>query len=706
MDTCGGAQVSEMERIKVAELDGDWTLDVLGNPYGGPEDGRDVQGEFFAPDTRFHEDKWPLPPAVYYHGLTGDGTPAGEPQYIGRTIKRWVDDMGVWYRVVLDKANEWAQRVWDGAKRGIARASTGSASHLVRTDDDGHIREWPVVELSIFDAVGQRQPANAYAVAVPVTKSVWQRAGIDLPDDIDNPATHEAEPEESAAKRDSASAGEPPRTDTTEQPGETEMSEIDVDAKVQEAVKAALDAERERQEAERAEAEKIEKAQAEAVAAAKAEWEKEAATGRRLPMGDAPYVTKFNDQRYDHLEAADMAVMIGVLKANGKPVSERAYQSLALKCQEAKDDAPSQEALKALYRRTGKALKSDEIMQQDLSNYGDDWVGVQYSNQLWEKIRADSWVVDRIPKIEVPAGHESITIPLESTDPTYYKVAEAEDTATSGWPNTTITSSQAGTGNQSLSLAKMGARVLWSGEMEEDSLVRFVPQLRMQLQRAGAEQLEHVVIDGDTTTSGTTNINDIAGTPGGTESYLLVNGFRKLALVTNTANSRDASTLTEDDYLETVKLLGGAGKNALAKDRVTLIPDLNTYWKSLALAALKTEDVWQQATLRDGELARMWGFEVRPSAFMHFDPTGTITGAYELKANSDGKLDLDTTTNNSTGAILAVRWDQWLFGWRRRMTLETTRIPRADTTEIVALMRFGLIYRDTDASAISYDVTL
>jgi hypothetical protein len=40
------------------------------------------------------------------------------------------------------------------------------------------------------------------------------------------------------------------------------------------------------------------------------------------------------------------------------------------------------------------------------------------------------------------------------------------------------------------------------------------------------------------------------------------------------------------------------------------------------------------------------------------------------------------------------------------MTLETTRIARADTTEIVALMRFGLIYRDSDASAISYNITL
>jgi hypothetical protein len=38
------------------------------------------------------------------------------------------------------------------------------------------------------------------------------------------------------------------------------------------------------------------------------------------------------------------------------------------------------------------------------------------------------------------------------------------------------------------------------------------------------------------------------------------------------------------------------------------------------------------------------------------------------------------------------------------MTIETVRIPNIDATEITALMRFGLKYRDTEASAITYYV--
>jgi hypothetical protein len=69
-------------------------------------------------------------------------------------------------------------------------------------------------------------------------------------------------------------------------------------------------------------------------------------------------------------------------------------------------------------------------------------------------------------------------------------------------------------------------------------------------------------------------------------------------------------------------------------------------------------------------------------------------------------VDVDTTTNNTKGSILAVRWDQWQFGYRRMMTVETERVAAADAWQIVALLRAGLIQRDTEASAISYNLTV
>jgi hypothetical protein len=82
------------------------------------------------------------------------------------------------------------------------------------------------------------------------------------------------------------------------------------------------------------------------------------------------------------------------------------------------------------------------------------------------------------------------------------------------------------------------------------------------------------------------------------------------------------------------------------------------------------------------------------------------TAAYKLKANSAGKIDVDTEANNAYGAILAVRYDQWLLGWKRRVTVETERFAESDSSQIVVMMRVGLINRDTAASAIGYNVTV
>ncbi|MHC4648631.1 MAG: hypothetical protein ACYTBJ_24510, partial [Planctomycetota bacterium] len=149
----------------------------------GSRTNTDSDGEYFDRRTKLHEDKYGLPPVVYYHGYTPDGKPAGKPQYIGKAVSFEDREDGRWFRVVLDKGNALAKRVWRAAKEGIARASSGSVSHLVRRGKDGHLREWPVAELSVFDTGEGRQPANSYAVAVPVLKAVYEQAGLSNPFD-------------------------------------------------------------------------------------------------------------------------------------------------------------------------------------------------------------------------------------------------------------------------------------------------------------------------------------------------------------------------------------------------------------------------------------------------------------------------------------------------------------------------------------------
>jgi hypothetical protein len=215
--------------------------------------------------------------------------------------------------------------------------------------------------------------------------------------------------------------------------------------------------------------------------------------------------------------------------------------------------------------------------------------------------------------------------------------------------------------------------------------------------------LEHAVIDGDTQTSNV-NINTAGGTvPVSTgtnrDLYLMFDGFRKLAIITNAANSRAGGALDEDDYLETMWLMGTAGLSGSDLAQSVFIVDPNVYKASLKLSSLKTKDVWSNATLEKGVLTSLWGYGLMASWFMHYKST-------VRKANSAGEVDQDVVANNAYGSILGVRKDQWKFAYKRQMTIETTRLAAADAYEIVAWARVGLGYRDTEASAITYGITV
>ena len=66
---------------------GDWELDVLYLPYGGPAAGKDSHGEYFSAKTNEHADKFPTPVILYYHGYAPDGKPQGDPEIIGQPLK-------------------------------------------------------------------------------------------------------------------------------------------------------------------------------------------------------------------------------------------------------------------------------------------------------------------------------------------------------------------------------------------------------------------------------------------------------------------------------------------------------------------------------------------------------------------------------------------------------------------------------------------
>lgn len=478
-----------------------------------------------------------------------------------------------------------------------------------------------------------------------------------------------------------------------------------------------IDAAEEVEAGRKAEAERIERekqqAVRDAVAAAKAKFDAES---RRLPFGEAPYQAKFSETwKYDNLNATDLSLVIDLGKRMGVDVGGGALKAMALRVAELKDDNTEESRKSVGYVKSafkmatgieptldmvGAAVKTDgDPNYSTLSQGGSDWVGTAYSASIWAAIRAGTEILNKVPSDTIPDGFSTKYWPLESTDPTWYKVAEAVAAdSTLHVPAATTTSSKLATANKQITVGKIGARTVYTGEADEDSLIKFSTQLREQLQISGAEILEHICIDGDTEDCTSRNINAIDTQPGEAEVYFLANGFRKLALVTNTANSRSAGgALVIEDYIDTLKLMGTAGLSAADLRQCAFIVDPNVHFANMKLPEVKTRDVSSAATIESGFLKAAYGVPVMPSWMMH-------KASAKRMANAAGKVDADTDANNLYGAIVAVRWDQWKQAFKRRMSLETTRIANADAWEIVALMRWGLASRDNEASAITYYV--
>ena len=67
----------------------EWTLEVLGAPYGGPEFGKDAHGEYFSPRTDFAIEPCESRPVYYFHGDSQK-----RPTIIGKATMTRRDEKG------------------------------------------------------------------------------------------------------------------------------------------------------------------------------------------------------------------------------------------------------------------------------------------------------------------------------------------------------------------------------------------------------------------------------------------------------------------------------------------------------------------------------------------------------------------------------------------------------------------------------------
>lgn len=422
--------------------------------------------------------------------------------------------------------------------------------------------------------------------------------------------------------------------------------------------------------------------------------------------------------RYQHLAPEDMATGYSILEGKrrsgrGGGASELYLRAMAYKTA-VEVERGNKIAIDYAVRSKFPFQKPGDVMQSDLTNMtynphyrtgeimdgttgqGDEWIYDLQGTSLWESIRNDTPVyaamkAKGMDESEIPQGFNGELIPLEGSDPSWYVASGATDLDSSGNPVATFSSSKFGTGQKAVTVAKLSVAMQFEKELEEDSVINIVQEAQRKIRVTASEQIDYILLNGDTALGANTNINKIDGTPTAAParpSYTLLDGMVKLALSSSLTRRDAGAAFDETDFLATLKMLPAAVRQDRSK--LLYIFDSDTGIQAANITTLKTRDVFTAATLENGTLLKIWKIDALETGFMYL-------------ANSVGKISV-TGSNNIYGRLLLTVPRLWASRWKRRLQTEVTYFPYADVTQIVAHMRWGLAYRDANAAAITYDI--
>ncbi|MBN1679571.1 MAG: phage major capsid protein [Anaerolineae bacterium] len=587
----------------------------------GSQQQRDLQGEFFSPQTDLGLDWYPRRPVLYHHGLDRDLGPV----MIGQIERLAPDDTGIWVEAQLDMRSRWARAVLDLVDQEALGWSSGSLPHLVSVAADGHIRCWPIVEGSLTPT-----PAEPRFTDVVAVKTAYQALGLPT-DRLDAPpAGHES------GERVDITASVDGGNMNNQQQGNGQGTAI-----------------------------------------------------KRLPAAqvahrpDMPRIEVRS--KYADLDAIDMAFMHTWLSRSGQWSASSAFlRELAHKAFRAVDHGDLDAgALRDL------PVKSDELMHTESEGYGQDWVPDIWSSELWRKARTENVILPLFRVIEMPSN--PFELPISGTDPSVYYVPETQDeSGLSLGATNPIPDSQIGSGKVTLAAKKLALRVGFSAELVEDAAIPLIPLYREQALRVMTDAIDHVLLNGDTETGATGNINSDDGAPASTAKYLVFDGLRKLPLVTNTDNQQDAAGAPTVALLRTTRFLM-APRYALRPTDCAWIVDGSTYAKLLSVTEVATVDKYgPHATVLTGEIAKVDGVPVLVSAEMPLT-------ADDGKANSSG---------NTKGQAVCVYRPGWIVGYRRRVAATMDYLPYYDAYQMVATVRLAFGRFDTDVASGLYNITV
>jgi hypothetical protein len=349
--------------------------------------------------------------------------------------------------------------------------------------------------------------------------------------------------------------------------------------------------------------------------------------------------------------------------------------------------------LTAAYQRAVLAMDTAE------SGFGQQLIGAQYVGELWDAPRRLGRIFPLIDSFEMTDPTAFLPVEVDIPEMLYVSESNANNSAN-------YATSKTGSQRVQVDARKFVIHQMWSGEMEEDAIIAFIPFLRRQAGYSVAHYCDSLALNGDTTNAGTGNINLDDADPADTKHYLAFDGIRHAALVDNTGNAVDANgalTLAllnnqRGRMIDSARLVDWG--HPIDPSDLVHVADPETADRAAMLDEVLTVDKYGQgATILNGELLRVMGHPLISSIAMS-------------KTEADGKVST-TPANNIRGQVATFNRRGFKAGWRRRVMIETERLPASDQTRIVYSMRLGFgrftptgAASGIEAAAVAYNITL
>lgn len=718
-------------------------LVVWGNPAH-----RDLQGEYFTPDTNFELDRYKDRPILYHHELDPDikGVEVGRIDTITK------DDKGLWAEGYLHLKNtstkvmQAAHRVYQQVVKGLLGWSSGTVPHWADVTPNGQILRWPIVEGSLTP-----DPAEPHRTTVAALKSAMTAL-----DDERTPPSEEAMPEgiegttttgdvdmqhmkmtiqqeesgmdyatlisalegagvdtapilevikeletvESGPEDGMMADGDMPeeemKQDALDTPPEEELAKMD-----------GMDEEEMKQDDEEYPVKTKKPAQkngqatmvdAKAFAAELMKHMKSAPAKQGLPAGGKaggkPSMRTGTIQmrtKYADLSPRDMGYLhmirhaYAIKNGTSTELEPAFYREMADRAQ--KSYVKGDMKLEAKDGKRLMGIKSNEL-NNDTTDAN--WVPTLWSSDLWERMRIENMIASSFQMVDMPSP--SYELPIESTDPTVYLVPETAnetqlDLASSNNP---IPDSRLSVGKVTLTAKKLALRVGFSAEIMEDSIIQFIPQLRAQGMRTVQDAIDNVLLNGDDET-GATNISYYGSAATSTDKFLAFDGLRALPLVNGsdlTVDAGGSSPTLSKIRKARFKMLNAY---AMRPNDLVYFVDVQTYGKLLGIDELLVYmNNGQGSTVNTGVVPTIDGSPVFPSQEFGL-------------ANTSGYVH-STASNNTTGSLLIAHKPSWKVGYRRNITSSIDYLPYYDSYQMTMTVRIAFKNRDNTCAALLYNI--